>query len=241
MNLSAISSLARTIADAYAVQQRNTKLALEEGATVVGWKVGLTAPVVQQQLGVSQPDFGVLFADCAYGDDLPIPLGRLLQPRVEAEVAFVLERDLPKRPVTAADVLLATAFVLPAIEVVDSRVAAWDITILDTVADNASSGLFVLGACPTRPVDVDLRTATMELTHEGRQVSHGLGAACLGHPVNAVVWLANTLLTTGSSLEAGHVVLSGALGPMVPVAPGVFEAAIAGLGTVRARFEDEEA
>ena len=228
------------IAEAYAVQARNTDDALAAGARVAGCKVGLTAKVVQRQLGVDRPDFGVLLADRGYGDDEPVPLSRLLQPRIEAEVAFVLERDLPERHVNAVDILRATAFVLPALEIVDSRIAGWDITILDTVADNASSGLFTLGLKPTLLHQVDLRTAAMELTSADAVVSEGSGAACLGHPVNAVVWLANTLFDIGRTVKAGEVILSGALGPMVAVSgPGTYEATIGGLGSVRAAFIDE--
>ncbi len=204
---------------------------------MAGWKVGLTAKVVQSQLGVDQPDFGVLFADRGFGDDEEVPLSELLQPRVEAEVAFVLERDLPDRQITAVDVVRSTAFVLPAIEIVDSRVAGWDISILDTVADNASSAMHVVGPRPTRLHDVDLREVQMTLSTAGAIVSKGTGAACLSHPVNAVVWLANTLAGVGSPLRAGDLVLSGALGPMVDVTgPASYEALISGLGSVRATF-----
>ncbi len=233
---------AGAIGDAYAVQQINTQRALQRGGRLVGWKIGLTAPAVQRQLGVDQPDFGVLLADRTFGDDEPIALQRLLQPAVEAEVGFVLDGDLREAPVTAVDVLRATAFVLPVIEVADSRIAGWDITIVDTIADNASSGVFVLGANPTRLSDVDLREVRMTMTCEGEKVSEGSGAACLGHPVNAVVWLANTLAAMGRPLEAGHVVLSGALGPMVSVGgPGQYEAVLDGLGSVRATFTRDQA
>jgi 2-keto-4-pentenoate hydratase len=232
---------AGAIGDAYAVQQVNTQRALHAGGRLAGWKVGLTVPAVQRQLGVDQPDFGALLADLAFGDDEPIALERLLQPAVEAEVAFVLNRGLREAPVTAVDVLRATAFVLPVIEVVDSRIAGWDITLVDTIADNASSGVFVLGPNPTRLSDIDLREVRMAMTREGEKVSEGSGAACLGHPVNAVVWLANTLAALGRPLEAGHVVLSGALGPMVAVGgPGCYEAVLDGLGSVRARFTRDD-
>jgi 2-keto-4-pentenoate hydratase len=226
-----------SVADAYAVQEINTRLQLQGGRRLLGWKIGLTSPAVQQQLGVDQPDFGALLADGGYGDDEPIPLRRLLQPKLEAEVGFVLERDLDRGPVTAIDVLRATGFVLPVIEVADSRVAGWDITIVDTVADNASAGAFVVGSKPTRLTEVDLREVGMRVTHQGIVVSEGSGAACLGHPVNAVVWLANTLLSVGRSLRAGELVLSGALGPMVAVSgAGQYEAVLSGLGSVRATF-----
>lgn len=227
-----------TIDDGYAVQQeviRRTK----SGVRRVGRKIGLTSPAVQTQMGVSNPDFGVLFADMAYGDSEPIPAGRLLQPRVEAEVAFVLGRDLPDRSVIASDVLRATEMVVAAVEVVDSRIRDWDISIYDTVADNASSGVFVLGGSPRRLTDVDdLRDISMELTCEGDVVSSGSGAACLGHPVNAVVWLANAVAERGAPLAAGEVILSGALGPLAAVTPGrTYEATFTGLGAVRATFE----
>jgi 2-keto-4-pentenoate hydratase len=229
-----------TIEDAYAVQQLNTDADVAAGRRVLGWKTGLTSEAVQRQLGVDQPDFGVVFADTCVGDDEPIAMGRLLQPRVEAEVAFVLEHDLDMHPVTSVDVVRATAFVLPAIEIVDSRVANWDITILDTVADNASSGLFVVGPRPTPLSAVDLWGARMQLRAGTTVVSEGVGAACLAHPVNAVVWLANTLSRIGRPLRAGELVLSGALGPMRPAEPNcTYEATIEQLGSVRACFRSD--
>jgi 2-keto-4-pentenoate hydratase len=226
-----------SIDDAYAVQRINADRMLAEGHRVVGWKIGLTSVAVQSQLGVDQPDFGVLFAAMCAGDDEPIELNELLQPRVEAEVAFVLGADVETDQITTVDVLRATDFVTPAIEVVDSRIAEWDITIVDTIADNASSGRFVVGARPTPLRDVDLRGVQMTLSADGEVVSKGSGAACLSHPVNAVVWLANTLVARGQALRAGDVVLSGALGPMHPVTPGTrYEAILDGLGSVRATF-----
>lgn len=227
-----------TIDDAYRVAQRAVELS-RSGIRRVGRKIGLTSPAVQQQMGVDTPDFGVLLADMAYGDSDPIPMERLLQPRVEAEVAFVLGRDLPDRPVVTTDVLRATEFVVAAIEVVDSRIRDWDISIVDTVADNASSGLFVVGGSPRRLTDVeDLRSVAMELTCDGDVLSSGTGAACLGHPVNAVVWLANAVAERGAPLAAGEVILSGSLGALVPVEPGrTYEATFTGLGSVRARFD----
>lgn len=227
-----------TIDDGYLIAQRVVETS-RAGIRRVGRKIGLTSPAVQRQMGVDTPDFGVLLADMAYGDSDPIPWGRLLQPRVEAEVAFVLGRDLPDRPVVASDVLRATEFVVAAIEVVDSRIRDWDISILDTVADNASSGLFVLGGSPRRLTDLDdLRDLEMELACEGERVSSGTGAACLGHPVNAVVWLANAVAERGAPLQSGEVILSGSLGPLAPVEPGrTYEARFRGLGSVRAQFE----
>ena len=229
---------AGTIDDAYEVQRRVLDLS-RAGVRRVGRKIGLTSPAVQRQMGVDTPDFGVLFADMAVGDSAAVPNTKLLQPRVEAEVAFVLSSDLPDRPVITTDVLRATEFVVAAIEIVDSRIKNWDISIVDTVADNASSGLFVLGASPRRLRDLDdLRSSDMTLTCDDAVVSSGTGAACLGHPVNAVVWLANAVAERGVPLTAGEVILSGSLGPLVPVERGkTYEASIAGLGTVRASFE----
>jgi len=206
----------------------------------MGRKIGLTSAVVQQQMGVATPDFGVLFADMAFGDAQPIPFGRLLQPRIEAEVAFVLGSDLPERPVTTTEVLRAVDFVVPAIEVCDSRIADWDISIFDTVADNASAGVFVTGSAPRslRQID-DLRDMEMVLTTQGTTISSGRGSACLGHPVNAVVWLANQVAERGRPLLAGEVILSGSLGALVPAEPGAtYEAVIDGLGSVRAVFSE---
>ncbi|MFG2957515.1 2-keto-4-pentenoate hydratase [Streptomyces sp. NPDC048291] len=225
---------------AYAVQQVNVRRGLEAGRRIVGRKIGLTSPAVQRQLGVDRPDFGALFADMAVPDGEQVPAGRLLQPKVEAEVALVLGRDLPERACTLVDVLRAVDFALPALEIVDSRVAAWDISLVDTVADNASCGLYVLGGTPV-PLDrVDLRAVTMTMERNGETASEGTGAACLGSPLNAAVWLASALAERGAPLRAGDLVLTGALGPMTPAAPGdTFEAHISDLGSVRVRFATE--
>lgn len=228
------------IESAYEVQRAQVRRWVADGRRRVGAKIGLTSRVVQESFGVFQPDFGVLLADMAVPDGAEVDIGRLLQPRVEAEVAFVLGADLPYDQVTVADVMHATDYLLPAIEIVDSRVAGWDISIVDTVADNASSGLFVLGTTPRRLADVDLRLCGMVLEHAGQPVSVGAGAACLGNPLHAVAWLATTMARAGEPLRAGDVVLSGALGPMVPVTPGAaYEARISGLGSVRTCFSKE--
>jgi 2-keto-4-pentenoate hydratase len=223
--------------DGYEVQ-RLVRAQTSTSRVRVGRKIGLTSRVVQRQMGVDTPDFGVLFADMAYGDSEPIPFDVLLQPRIEAEVAFVLGRDLPERAVTAIDVVRAIDFAVPAIEVCDSRIAEWDISIFDTVADNASAGVFVTGSAPRSLRDLDdLRDVEMVLTTEGTVMSSGRGSACLGHPVNAVVWLANQVAGRGEPLVAGEVVLSGSLGALVPAEAGAtYEARIDGLGTVRAEF-----
>ncbi|MBT2323725.1 2-keto-4-pentenoate hydratase [Variovorax paradoxus] len=225
-------------ADAYAIQRMNSERRLAEGRRMVGCKIGLTARAVQVQLGVDRPDFGVLFDDMSFGDAEPIPMQQLHQPKVEAEIAFVLGRDLDMGNPGHAEVIRAVDHVLPAIEIVGSRIAGWDIRFVDTVADNASSGAFVLGGSPRLLREIDLRLCGMVMNRRGEPVSVGAGAACLGNPVNAVVWLARTMAALGQPLRAGDLVLSGALGPMVPVAPGdVFESCINGLGSVRAVFE----
>jgi 2-keto-4-pentenoate hydratase len=225
---------------AYAVQRVNVERRLAQGPRLVGRKIGLTSPAVQRQLGVDQPDFGALLSDMAVPDGGSVPHGRLLQPKIEAEVALVLAADLPHPQTTLADVIRAVDFALPALEIVDSRIADWDITLVDTVADNASSGLFVLGGTPVPLTSVDLRAVTMTMTRDGEEVSTGTGADCLDGPLNAATWLASTLAAMGDPLRAGDIVLTGALGPMAVALPGSrFEAAITGLGSVRVGFAKE--
>ncbi|WP_299597669.1 2-keto-4-pentenoate hydratase [uncultured Microbulbifer sp.] len=222
---------------AYKVQAINAQHGRDSGRRVCGYKIGLTSPVVQQQLGVNQPDFGVLFADMCVADSGEIPLNAVLQPKVEVEVALVLERDLDMEMPTVTDLIRATAFVLPAIEVVGSRVQNWDISIVDTIADNASSGLYVLGNSPKKLDGLDLSLCGMTLRRAGEPVSTGVGRACLGHPLSAAAWLARTLVKLGEPLLAGDVLLTGALGPMVNVNPGDrFEARVSGLGSVSVGF-----
>lgn len=225
---------------AYAVQKLLAGEALATGRRIVGRKIGLTSAAVQAQLGVDQPDFGRLFDDMEYGSGQDVPLSRLIQPKVEAEIAFVLERDLDMARPSFGEVVSAIGYALPAIEIVDSRVRDWKIGILDTVADNASSGLYVLGGVPKKIDAIDLALCGMSLELRGEPVSVGCGAACMGNPLNAVAWLARTVAALGDPLRAGDVVLSGAVGPMVPVQAGdVFEARISGLGSVSAVFPKE--
>jgi 2-keto-4-pentenoate hydratase len=226
--------------DAYAIQNINTQRQLRQGARLVGRKIGLTSKSVQKQLGVDQPDYGALFAHMAYGDGETVPWRDLMQPKIEAEVALVLERDLPEPGITVAEMIRAVAFALPALEIVGSRIAAWNIRFVDTVADNASSSAFVLGNTPVPLAGIDLRLAGMVMECRGEQVSLGAGAACLGHPLNAAAWLANHMATLGQGLKAGDVILTGALGPMVPIQPGqTYEARIGQLGSVRAVIGDK--
>jgi 2-keto-4-pentenoate hydratase len=221
---------------AYQVQQRVIDARVRAGARVVGRKIGLTSVAVQRQVGVDQPDFGVLLDDMRFADGDVIPSSLLLQPRAEVEIAFVLGADLDGGAAPEA-VRAAVAHAHAAIEVVDSRVAGWDIAITDTVADNASSGVFVLGAAAVALDDFVPRAVTMTLVRAGEVVSSGTGAACLGDPLAALAWLARTAARYGAPLRAGDVVLSGALGPLVPVAPGeVITATVSSLGTVTARF-----
>jgi 2-keto-4-pentenoate hydratase len=220
---------------AYKVQDHNTKRWEHAGRRVCGRKIGLTSHAVQAQLGVDQPDYGMLWADTCYADTEPVALGRILQPRAEGEIAFVMGRALDREALVITDVIGAIAYALPAIEVVGSRVENWDIQIVDTVADNASSGAFVLGSVPRLLSSFDPRLCGMVLERKGEPVSVGAGAACLGNPLTAVLWLARRMVEVGRPLMEGDVVLSGALGPLVPVSVGdVLEVRIHGLGHTRA-------
>ncbi|OFT93873.1 2-keto-4-pentenoate hydratase [Burkholderia sp. HMSC10F09] len=229
-----------SIDDAYAIQRINTDRHLADGRRLVGCKIGLTSVAVQKQLGVDQPDFGMLFDHMGYGDSEPIPAEILTQPKIEAEIAFVIGRDITVTNPGHLDVLGAIEYALPALEIVGSRIADWNIRIAETIADNASSCAYVLGTRPCRLSSIDLRLCGMAMERCGELVSVGAGAACLGNPLNAVVWLARTMTTLGTPLKAGDLVLSGALGPMVAVRPGdVFDARINGLGSVRAVFDHD--
>ncbi len=228
------------IEGAYAVAQRNVARTIaERGWRLNGQKIGLTSPAVQRQLGVDRPDFGMLFAEFAHASGEIVPVADLLQPKVEAEVALVLRHDLDLKVHTIADVISAVDYVLPALEIVDSRVADWKITFVDTVADNASSGRYVLGTVPVRLDGLDLSAIEMSMAVNGEQASSGNGAACLGNPLIAARWLADTMSQAGTPLRAGGVVLTGALGPMAAVAPGdEVVAEITGVGTVTTRFAE---
>lgn len=222
---------------AYAVQQRLTDARLAGGARIVGRKIGLTSPAVQKQLGVDRPDFGVLFADMDVSDLPEVPSDRLLQAKTEAEIAFVLGADLADGPLDAGQVRGAVAYAIAALEIVDSRIAGWDITFGDTVADNASSGLFVLGERRLTLEEFEPVDVAMTLRLDGELASEGNGAACLGDPLSALAWLAGTARDLGDPLRAGQVVLSGALGPMVATPPGSrVSADLGSLGSITATF-----
>lgn len=226
------------VALAYRAQSIVTERRLARGARIVGRKIGLTSLAVQRQIGVDRPDFGVLFDDMSFGSADVIPIDRLLQPKAEAEIAFVLGTDITDASDRAA-VRGAVDVAYPAIEIVDSRVADWRIGITDTVADNASSGVFVLGDEGRMLGEVEPAEVEMRMLRGVTPVSSGDGRACLGDPLNALAWLARTAIEFGEPLLAGDIVLSGALGPMVDVRPGdTFEAQISGLGIVTARFSE---
>jgi 2-keto-4-pentenoate hydratase len=225
--------LASDVEGAYAVQARNTQFWQAAGRRVVGRKIGLTSKAVQEQLGVNQPDFGVLFNDMQLADGGVLSSAQVIQPKAEAEVALILGRDLSGTRHTAFDVQSAADCAVAALEIVDSRIADWKITVADTVADNGSAAFFVLGAERKSLTGLDLYTCGMALELNGAVVSVGSGAACLGHPLAAAAWLANTLSVRGESLKAGDVILTGALGPMVSIKPrDHVSAQIGGLGRV---------
>lgn len=229
------------VAVAYEVQRAQLREWVAAGRRPVGAKVGLTSPAVQRQLGVDQPDFGVLLADMAVPDGAEVELGSLLQPRVEAEVAFVLGRDidLTEEEITLEAVRAAVDVALPALEIVDSRIAEWRIGFTDTVADNASSGLFVVGREGRRLEELEPREVEMSLTINGEERSAGTGAACLGDPLEALRWLAVQASRYGDPLRAGHLILSGALGPFVPFASGDrVSASISGFAPLVVEFEE---
>ena len=219
----------------YAVQELNTEHWLAAGRRISGHKVGLTNPAVQAQLAMDEPIWGVLYADKCRTDGDDIGDAGLIAPRLEVEVAVVLGADLAKGRHTVADVISATDYVLAALEIVDSRIADWDITSADMIADNAGAGLYVLGTRPVPLSAVDLRRVKMRLTVNGDETATGSGAACLGNPLNSVLWLADTMSSRGTPLQAGECIMTGSLCPMQPLAPGdQVSAEISTLGEVSA-------
>jgi 2-keto-4-pentenoate hydratase len=227
-----------TVDDAYAVQLRQVEIRTKAGAGIIGFKVGLTSAVMRQQLGVDQPDYGHLFTDMLHAADAPITTSGYLQPRAEPEIALVLARPLRGPGLSVADVLAATAYAVPAIEIIDSRIAEWRIGLVDTIADNASSGGLVLGGTLTPVAGLDLSLVGCVLRHNGRIAHTGAGAAVLGSPLQAAAWLANTLGARGVELAAGHVILTGSVTAAVPVTAGdSLTATFDRLGSVTALFD----
>jgi 2-keto-4-pentenoate hydratase len=227
---------------AYAVQSFNTEFWVNEGRRIAGRKIGLTAKAVQQQLGVDQPDFGVLFADMQIQDGGSLVTTQVIQPKAEAEVALIMGADVNDPDITGVKLAAAVEYAVAAIEIVDSRIAEWKITFADTVADNGSSAFYVLGSRRLPLEGLDLYTCGMVLEFNGEVRSLGAGAACLGHPLNAALWLARTLAARGEGLRKGDLVLTGALGPMVALTPGdKVHARIGGLGAVSFTYLETQA
>jgi 2-keto-4-pentenoate hydratase len=229
-----------SVDDAYGIQLAQVTAWTEAGARVKGHKVGLTSAAMQRQLGVDQPDFGHLLDSMFLPEGVPADYSGFLQPRAEPEIAFVLGRPLAGPGVTAAEAIAAVDFVLPALEIIDSRISDWKITLADTIADNASSGAVVLGTRPVRPEALDLALTGCLFFRNGRVVGTGAGGAVLGSPVNALVWLANTLGERGVALEAGQVVMPGSLTAAVPLAAGdTVSASFDRIGSVSITFTEE--
>ncbi len=225
-----------TVEDAYAIQLENVRARLENGEVISGKKIGLTSPGIQKQLGVSEPDYGHLFSSMRY--EREVPTDTLLQPKIEAEIAFILNEDLTGGKVSAEDVRRATRYIVPAFEIVDSRVADWRIKLPDTIADNASSGCYVLGKTHTALGELDLSKITMKMFKgDGEPVGEGEGSAVMGDPCVSVAWLANCLYRYGVSLKKDEVILSGAFSAAPPARTGdYFRAEFSLLGEVEAKF-----
>lgn len=223
--------------DAYRIQLALIELKQGQGARVVGKKIGLTSKAMQKMLNVDQPDYGHILDGMLLGDGAVCPVKELIQPKIEPEIAFILDHDLKGPGVTAIQVLAATRFVVPAIEIIDSRIEGWKIKLCDTIADNASSARVVLGGSPKRVDQIDLRLVGMVLEKNGDVIQTGAGAAVLGHPANAVAWLANAVGDFGVTLKAGEVIMPGALTAASDVCAGdVIRASFDGLGSVSVRF-----
>jgi len=231
-----------TLDDAYAVQEAANRRWLDGGRRLVGRKIGLTSPAVQAQMGIDQPDFGMLWADYFFTEGQVVDTRRFMQPKAELEVAFVMERGFDDAQAPMAELIRRLAYAVPAIEVVDTAIRDWDIRLVDTVADNASGGGFLMGLGARRVTDIDLRLCAGILSRNGRVVSRGLGVDCMGSPLFATLWLARKMAEVGAPLCEGDIVMSGALGPMVQVGPGeVYLAEIAGFAPIQVNFDDGRA
>lgn len=207
----------KDLSTAYQIQRINIDDKIKTGAKEVGKKIGLTSEKVQKQLGVDQPDFGILLDDMQFKNGSAIPFSELMQPKAEAEIAFILKEDLTQERITMENIVSAIDYALPAIEIVGSRIENWDIKITDTIADNASSSHFVLGEKPVELKDIDLKNCQMQLYLNDEKASEGQGKDCLGNPLNAVLWLAQKMQELNNPLRKGEIILSGALGPMVSI------------------------
>ena len=227
-----------TVDDAYAISTHMLERRLAAGEQLVGRKIGLTSEAVQKQLGVDEPDFGNLTDKMMYSDGATLPISaKLIQPKAEGEIAFILGESLAGPGVTEDDVIRAAAYVSPCFEIVDSRVRDWDIRLVDTVSDNASCGLFVLGDDRADPGAIDLKSCRMQVYSDGERVAEGTGAAALGSPAYCVAWLANALARYGVALQKGDIVLSGSLVPFLPAVPGSeMRVEISGIGSASVRF-----
>ena len=226
-----------TIDDAYTIQLLQINNWIDNGATIKGYKVGLTSKAMQNQMGVNQPDFGHLTDKMFHLERVPINTQDFLQPKVEPEIAFVMGRELAGPGVTVAEAIRAVDFVLPSLELIDSRVRDWKIGIIDTISDNASSGGVILGSKPTRVTDIDLTKVGCNMIVDSELVATGAGSAVLGSPLNALVWLANTLGARGISFKPGEVILPGSITAAQAVKAGsVAQAEFSGLGSVTAVF-----
>lgn len=224
-------------AAAYAIQRQNFDHWTQAGRKCIGWKIGLTSKKVQAQLGVDQPDYGALFADTELTENSTAPIATLIAPRVEAELALVLKSDITDKNASIDELAKAIDWVIPSLEIVDSRLIDWKIGILDTIGDNGASANYVLGAERKKPSEINLETCQMTLLKNGQPASTGKGGDCLGNPLNALRWLANTLIDHGLPLRAGDLVMTGALGPMVSAQAGdSFEATIGDFAPVRLSF-----
>src|ERR1700759_208307 len=226
------------VVDAYEIQLINIRQRVAEGARVLGHKVGLSSKVMQQMMGVDEPDYGHLLDEMQVFEDTPVKAGRYLLPRVEGEVGFILGADLPGANCTEDDVLNATGAFVPSIELIDTRITDWKIALCDTIADNASSAGFVLGEARVKPSDIDIKTIDAVLTNNGEVVAEGRSDAVLGNPVTAVAWLARKVESFGVRLRAGDIVLPGSCTRAIDAPPGSnFVADFDGLGSVRLSFE----
>lgn len=222
---------------AYTVQQKNVEIGCQRGRRLIGSKIALSSKAIQEKLKVSHPTYGRLFADMCLAEGVEVDFGALIQPRIETEIALVIDRTLDRERHTVVDMIGAVAYALPAFEIVGSRIADWDVSAADFIADNSAGSHFILGSRPRTLAEFDIVRCQMVTTRRGEVISSGSGAACYGNPLHALAWLADALAKAGQPLQPGDVVMTGSLGPMVPIVAGdVVDAQIDGLGPISARF-----